>query len=140
LVVGDEIIETPTCWRSRYFEGDAHRKLFKEYFAGGARWIAAPRPQLPDELYDASYRVPEPEEPIHYITNEFEPVFDAADGRALRSRSVRHLQQRNQPGPDSLAAPSPRRPRGCTSINSRADAPARCTSTPQLCHWRRAKC
>jgi glycine amidinotransferase len=98
LVVGDEIIETPTCWRSRYFEGDAHRKLFKEYFAGGARWIAPPRPQLPDELYDASYRVPEPEEPIHYITNEFEPVFDAADGRALRSRSVRHLQQPTGPG------------------------------------------
>ena len=39
LVVGDEIIETPTCWRSRHFEGDAYRKLFKEYFAGGARWI-----------------------------------------------------------------------------------------------------
>ncbi|HYZ41340.1 MAG TPA: hypothetical protein VE687_12055, partial [Stellaceae bacterium] len=56
LVIGDEIIETPTCWRARYFEGDAYRKLFKEYFAGGARWTAAPRPQLPDELFDASYR------------------------------------------------------------------------------------
>jgi len=67
LVVGDEIIETPTCWRSRHFEGDAYRKLFKEYFAGGARWTAAPRPQLPDELFDASYRVPEPEEAIRYI-------------------------------------------------------------------------
>jgi len=79
LVVGDEIIETPTCWRSRHFEGDAYRKLFKEYFADGARWTAAPRPQLPDELFDASYRVPEPGETIRYITNEFEPVFDAAD-------------------------------------------------------------
>jgi glycine amidinotransferase len=79
LVVGDEIIETPTCWRSRHFEGDAYRTLFKEYFANGARWTAAPRPQLPDELFDADYRVPEPGEPIRYITNEFEPVFDAAD-------------------------------------------------------------
>ena len=58
LVVGDEIIETPTCWRPRHFEGDAYRKLFKEYFVGGARWTAAPRPQLPDELFDAGYRVP----------------------------------------------------------------------------------
>jgi len=79
LVVGNEIIEAPTCWRSRHFEGDAYRALFKEYFANGARWTAAPRPQLPDELFDANYRVPEPGEKIRYITNEFEPVFDAAD-------------------------------------------------------------
>lgn len=79
LVVGDEIIETPTCWRSRHFEGDAYRGLFKEYFEQGARWIAAPRPQLPDELFDSNYRVPEPGEAVRYITNEFEPVFDAAD-------------------------------------------------------------
>src|SRR5688500_18456546 len=31
LVVGDEIIETPSCWRSRYHELDAFRPLFKEY-------------------------------------------------------------------------------------------------------------
>ena len=37
LVVGDEIIESPMCWRSRYFEGDAYRALFKEYFMAGAR-------------------------------------------------------------------------------------------------------
>ena len=79
MVVGDEIIETPTCWRSRHFEGDAYRQLFKEYFAGGACWSAAPRPQLPDELFDASYRIPGPGETIRYIVNEFEPVFDAAD-------------------------------------------------------------
>jgi hypothetical protein len=79
LVVGDEIIETSTCWRSRHFEGDAYRTLFKEYFADGARWTAAPRPQLPDELFDTSYRVPEPGDSIRYIINEFEPVFDAAD-------------------------------------------------------------
>src|SRR5260370_3442651 len=58
LVVGDEIIETPTCWRSRHFEGDAYRTLFKEYFANGARWTAAPRPQLPDQLFGLGYRVP----------------------------------------------------------------------------------
>jgi glycine amidinotransferase len=44
-----------------------------------ARWTAAPRPQLPDELFNAKYRVPQPDEPIRHMINEFEPVFDAAD-------------------------------------------------------------
>ncbi len=79
LVVGDEIIETPMCWRSRYFEGDAYRSLFKEYFMSGARWTSAPRPQLTDDLFDYAFRVPEPGEPMRYTVNEFEPVFDAAD-------------------------------------------------------------
>jgi glycine amidinotransferase len=79
LVVGDEIIETPMAWRCRYFEGFAYRSLFKEYFQQGARWTAAPKPELPDELYDASFTEPEPGEPLRYIINEHEPVFDAAD-------------------------------------------------------------
>ncbi|CAA7612258.1 hypothetical protein MCP1_100016 [Candidatus Terasakiella magnetica] len=41
LVIADEIIETPMCWRSRYFEGDAYRSLFKEYFRAGVRWSSA---------------------------------------------------------------------------------------------------
>src|SRR5919112_832688 len=79
LVVGDEIIESPMCWRSRYFEGDAYRSLFKEYFRAGARWTSAPRPELTDELYDYNYRAPGPGEPMRYTVSEFEPVFDAAD-------------------------------------------------------------
>jgi glycine amidinotransferase len=79
LVVGDQIIETPMCWRSRYFEGDAYRTLFKEYFRGGARWVSAPRPQLTDELFDYDYRIPSDDEPLRYVVTEFEPVFDAAD-------------------------------------------------------------
>lgn len=79
LVVGDEIIETPMAWRSRYFEGAAYRRLFKEYFARGARWTAAPRPDLRDDLYDYDYVPPGPGEPLRYMINEFEPVFDAAD-------------------------------------------------------------
>jgi glycine amidinotransferase len=39
LIIGDEIIETPTCWRSRYFEADAYRSLFKEYFLKGAKLL-----------------------------------------------------------------------------------------------------
>jgi glycine amidinotransferase len=79
LVVGDEIIETPMSWRSRYFEMSAYRSLFKEYFRQGARWTAAPRPELRDELYDENYTVPAPGEPLRFVVNEFEPVFDAAD-------------------------------------------------------------
>ena len=81
LVVGDEIIEAPMCWRTRYFEGDAYRALFKDYFRAGARWTSAPRPQLTDELYNHDYRIPDLKggEPMRFTTNEFEPVFDAAD-------------------------------------------------------------
>lgn len=79
LVIGDEIIETPMAWRSRFFESYAYRPLFKEYFSQGARWTAAPRPQLTDELFDPSYRPPVEGEPMRYLLTEFEPVFDAAD-------------------------------------------------------------
>lgn len=79
LVVGNEIIETPMADRARYFEGWAYRSLFKEYFRSGAKWTAAPKPQLTDELYDAQYTVPTADEPMRYIVTEFEPVFDAAD-------------------------------------------------------------
>jgi glycine amidinotransferase len=79
LVVGNEIIETPMAWRSRFFEADAYRSLFKEYFNGGAKWTATPKPQLLDELYDYQFNLPKTGDPIRYVINEFEPVFDAAD-------------------------------------------------------------
>jgi glycine amidinotransferase len=79
MVVGDEIIETPMAWRSRFFEMYAYRSLFKEYFNKGARWTSAPKPQLLDELYNFNYSTPKPGEPMRYVITEFEPVFDAAD-------------------------------------------------------------
>ncbi len=79
LVIGNEIIETPMAWRSRYFENAAYRSLFKEYFAKGARWTAAPRPQLLDSLYDHDFTLPQKGESLRYVINESEPVFDAAD-------------------------------------------------------------
>ncbi|MFI8325004.1 amidinotransferase [Streptomyces sp. NPDC085529] len=79
LVVGDEIIETPMAWPCRYFETHAYRTLLKEYFRRGARWTAAPRPQLTDALFDPAYRVPPPGRPVRHLVTEFEPVFDAAD-------------------------------------------------------------
>lgn len=79
MVIGNEILETPMADRARYFEAWAYRSLFKEYFLGGAKWTAAPKPQLTDALYDAAYTVPTENEKMRYIVTEFEPVFDAAD-------------------------------------------------------------
>lgn len=79
LVIGNEIIETPMADRSRYFEAWAYRSLFKEYFKAGARWVAAPKPQLPDALFDPTYQPPPPDAPNRFVLTEFEPVFDAAD-------------------------------------------------------------
>jgi glycine amidinotransferase len=78
LVVGDEIIEAPMAWRSRYFESYAYRKLIKEYFKKGARWTAAPKPTMRDELYNDNYTEPN-EGQASYSLTEFEPTFDAAD-------------------------------------------------------------
>ncbi|MGW6570138.1 amidinotransferase [Streptomyces sp. NPDC054975] len=79
LVIGDEIIETPMAWPCRYFETYPYRSLVKDYFRRGARWTAAPKPQLTDELYDPDFTVPRPDEPMRYILTDHEPVFDAAD-------------------------------------------------------------
>lgn len=75
IVVGDAIIEAPMSWRCRYHETDAFRSLLKSYFHSGARWIAAPKPQLTDDLWHA-----EPDGGAgRWAVTEFEPVFDAAD-------------------------------------------------------------
>lgn len=76
-VFGNEIIEAPMAWRSRFFEYRPYRGLIKEYFKQGAKWTAAPKPQMSDELYLSE------EEYVDgidsYVTTEFEPVFDAAE-------------------------------------------------------------
>jgi len=52
LVIGDEVIETPMSVRSRLFEFYPYKSLMIEYFRQGARWTAAPRPTMSDQLYD----------------------------------------------------------------------------------------
>ncbi|MCP3959041.1 MAG: NarL family transcriptional regulator [bacterium] len=85
MVVGNEIIEAPMAWRSRFFEYRAYRELIKDYFQRGARWTAAPKPTMGDELYDADYPIDAVEERHalaaegRFCTTEFEPCFDAAD-------------------------------------------------------------
>lgn len=77
FVINDIIIESPMAWRSRYFETFAYRQLMNDYFQRGARWIAAPRPQLRDDLWNPEWRTGS----NHFdsVITEIEPVFDAAD-------------------------------------------------------------
>lgn len=74
IVIGDEILEAPMSWHSRYFEFLGYRRLVREYFRRGARWTAAPKAQLTPELYQPGYC-----RGAEYVTTEFEPVWDAAD-------------------------------------------------------------
>ena len=84
MVIGNELIESPMAWRSRFFEYRAYRPLIKEYFSQGAKWTAAPKPQMSDELYDLNYPVKSSNRQKlisqgKFVTTEFEPCFDAAD-------------------------------------------------------------
>jgi N-dimethylarginine dimethylaminohydrolase len=73
LVVGETIIETPMVLRSRYTDAFPYRRLLQEAMLDGARWIAAPRPQLTDEGYDVNA------DRHHKSLRNLEPVFDAAN-------------------------------------------------------------
>lgn len=85
LIVGDEIIEAPMAWRSRFFEYRAYRPLAKEYFRQGAMFTTAPKPTMADELYDQDYPIRTLEDrhklaaQNKFVTTEHEPCFDAAD-------------------------------------------------------------
>jgi glycine amidinotransferase len=79
LVIGDQIIEAPMGFRSRYHENHAYKALCKEYFGRGARWVSAPRPQLSSASYNKNYVPPQEDEVVRTILTEFEPLFDAAD-------------------------------------------------------------
>lgn len=79
LVIGNEIIEAPMAWRSRYFETNAYRSLLKEYSQKGAKWVSAPKPQLRNELYNYDYVEYKDENVFSSVITEFEPTFDAAD-------------------------------------------------------------
>jgi glycine amidinotransferase len=85
IVIGNDIIEAPMAWRSRFFEYRAYRSLLKEYLQRGAKWTTAPKPLMSDDLYDFDFAAKSPEEQEalveqgRYVTTEFEPCFDAAD-------------------------------------------------------------
>lgn len=72
LVIGSTIIEVPSPVRARYFEIFGMRELFQDYMLRGAQWLAAPRPQLRDELFPTDAA----DSPV---LGEAEPVFEAAN-------------------------------------------------------------
>ncbi|KUF95565.1 Serine/threonine-protein phosphatase [Phytophthora nicotianae] len=77
IVFGNEIVEAPMAWRSRYFEFRPYRKLIKEYFQKGGKWTAAPKPQMSDELYNENWQAESGV--FNSVITEFEPTFDAAE-------------------------------------------------------------
>jgi glycine amidinotransferase len=79
LVIGDEIIEAPMPWPARYFEVHSYRAILKDYFRRGARWTAAPKPQLTADLFVGRRGGFEPRPSNQTVLTEFEPVFDAAN-------------------------------------------------------------
>ena len=58
LVIGNQIIESPMSWPSRYFEMEAYKSLLLEYFENGAGWVSAPKPVLSHKSFDQNYTVP----------------------------------------------------------------------------------
>jgi N-dimethylarginine dimethylaminohydrolase len=72
LVINDTIIETPMPLRSRYFETLGFKKIFKDYFMSGSKWISAPKPELSDELYNRT-DLSKP------TLTDYEIAFDAAN-------------------------------------------------------------
>lgn len=112
LPVGHQILESTMSWRSRFFEYRAYRTILKDYFQRDPlfRWTAAPKPQMTDALYDLEYPWREDtEERVkkiknhEYVTNEFEPIFDAADcTRMGKDILVQHSFVTNRMGFDWL--------------------------------------
>ena len=46
LVVGNNVLESPSHVESRYFEATTLYEIFYEYFDKGFKWIAGPKPKL----------------------------------------------------------------------------------------------
>jgi len=86
-VVGSEVIEAPTPWRSRNFEITAYRDVLMEYFIRDPDmlWTSAPFPALRDELFRDAYAETAARRAEQMVNREFvtkdwvEPTFDAAD-------------------------------------------------------------
>ncbi len=71
MVIGDQIIETPTVIRSRAQETFSYRTLLMDYMHLGAKWYSAPKPMLLDSLFDVELDKP--------TLRDYEPAFDAAN-------------------------------------------------------------
>ncbi|WP_245776004.1 glycine amidinotransferase [Saccharopolyspora flava] len=104
LILGDEIIETSPMIRSRYFETQFLKPLFRDYFRDGARWSVMPRPMMTDASFDLSYArtatVGGPTEPIEDPQSSpwdvgLEMMFDAAQCLRLGNDIVANISTEN---------------------------------------------
>lgn len=55
LVLGNNIIETTPCIRSRFFETDLLKEHLYSFYSKGANWISMPRPIITDASFDKVY-------------------------------------------------------------------------------------
>ena len=104
-VIGDEIIEAPMAWRSRFFEYRPYRTLLKEYLKKGCKWTACPKPLMDQELYRDEYDGLSQKERDAlfeqglFSTTDSEPCFEAADIlRCGKDLFVQRSQVTNQMG------------------------------------------
>jgi len=106
IVIGNDIIETPSTCRWRYFETDYMKHLFLNYFERGSKWTKAPAPLMLDSSFDLSYVDKTPgaleyyEDLIDAHPNEmdtgFEIMFDAANCMRLGKHIIMNAVTRNQ--------------------------------------------
>lgn len=71
LVVGNMIIQAPSPMRARMFELAGLRPLFQQAMLAGSVWIAAPPPELREDMFPLVDGRP--------VLGETEPAFDAAN-------------------------------------------------------------
>ena len=77
LSIGNEIIEAPMAWRSRYRESEAYAPVLNLLAERGGRITKAPRPALKDSFFRDA---PAPDDGcFHSVIGEDHPTFDAAD-------------------------------------------------------------
>jgi glycine amidinotransferase len=91
LTVGNEILEAPMSFRSRWFEYLCYRPLLEQYYREDKnfRWETAPKPRLTERSYKKDFwsewhGASEAEQwkrtqSSDWIIRETEPLFDAAD-------------------------------------------------------------
>ncbi len=86
LIAGDQIVEATMGWRSYYYATAPFRGIFKDYFHRGARWVAAPKPELTEASYRPGYAAghhlateTDPFPAQSSVITEFEPLVDAGD-------------------------------------------------------------
>lgn len=112
LTIGNEIIESPMSLRCRYLEFLCYRNILNALMEEDPDmlWTMAPKPTMADSLYDLNFPQDESSQErkryiqgYRYITNETEPVFDAADVLRLgKDLIVQHGNTTNRKGIDWL--------------------------------------